>query len=75
MIKNKELEKEWGELHTKLVNEVISFCKKNGIKDTSAFTLYADGLEGSIKEGEWMPCTDSSFRLLNENNEEILKSI
>ena len=75
MEKHKELDKEWSDLHTKLVNEIISFCKKNRIKDASIFTLYADGLEGSIEKGEWLPYTDSSFRLLNKNNEEILKSI
>ena len=49
-------------LHTKLVNEVISFCKENNvIVDT--FNISTDGLRESINYGEWCPCTDSCFRL------------
>ena len=62
-VTDENIKKEWTELHKKLVNEVISFCKKYHI-DASEFNLSADCLEPSIKQGEWMPFTDSSFCLL-----------
>lgn len=46
------------ELHYKLVNEIISFCKENNII-IDEFHLNADGVEGSIPFGEWKSCTDS----------------
>ena len=72
---SKDLKKEWYDLHVKLVEEVITFCNKHNIKDACEFSLYADAINLSMKENKWMPCTDSSFRLLNNNNEEILTSI
>lgn len=72
---SQELKKEWYDLHVKLVEEVISFCNKHNVKDAWEFSLYADAINLSMKENKWMPCTDSSFRLLNKNNEEILTSI
>ena len=53
------------ELHLKLVNEVISFCKENNIV-VDEFFLHADCLDESIKFGEWHPSTDSVFELVNE---------
>lgn len=71
-----EIKEEWFVLHTKLVNEVISFCKKHNI-DASEFTLGADCLEDSIKFGEWTPATDSTFCLYKRdiNDDYKLKDI
>ena len=64
------LNKKFGELHLKLVNEVISFCKENNIV-VEEFFLHADCLDESIKFGEWHPSTDSVFELysLGKDNE------
>lgn len=50
------------ELHYKLVNEIISFCKENNIV-INEFHLNADGVEGSIPFGKWQSCTDSYLSL------------
>lgn len=75
-VTDENIKKEWAELHKKLVNEVISFCKKYHI-DASEFNLSADCLEPSIKQGEWMPFTDSSFGLLkvDEKDDYRLKDV
>lgn len=52
------LNKAFRELHTKLVNEIIDFCKEWHIS-IDEFRLNADDLEGSIKYGSWQSCTDS----------------
>jgi len=49
-------------LHKQIVNAIIQFCKENNIM-IDEFNLYADGLEDSIKHGQWCPSTDSSFRM------------
>lgn len=59
---NKNVKKEWTDLHVKLVNEIISFCKEHNI-DASEVHLNADCLEPSIEYGEWTPYTDSGFSL------------
>ena len=51
---------EFRKLHTKIVNEVINFCKENKV-DIDEFHLSADGLRYSINVGTWHPGTDSSF--------------
>ena len=53
-----EINKKFRELHKKLVNEIIAFCKENNI-EIDEFHLNADGVAGSIPYGEWQPCTDS----------------
>lgn len=60
--RNPELHKAFGELHTKIVNEVIRFCKEYDL-DVDEFVVDADGLLGSKKFGEWCPCTDSSMSM------------
>lgn len=45
-------------LHHKLVNEIISFCRAWNIS-IDEFHLNADGVAESIKFGEWQACTDS----------------
>lgn len=58
-----ELHAAFGELHERLVNEVIRFCKEHGLDDVDAFGLGADGLKSSITFGEWCPATDSSMTI------------
>jgi hypothetical protein len=62
------LNQKFRELHHKLVNEIISFCKENNIV-IDEFHLNADGVNGSISSGKWRPCTDSclEFYELNSN--------
>ena len=71
-VTDENIKKEWAELHEKLVNEVISFCKKYHI-DASEFNLSADCLEPSIKQGEWTPYTDSGFILTKIDKEDDYK--
>ena len=59
---DKELTKKFRELHVKIVNEIISFCKENSFT-VDELNLHADCLEESIKKGEWCPDTDSQFEL------------
>lgn len=69
------IKNEFNELHRKLVNEVVDFCKRNNIK-ADTFSIGADGLRSSIEYGKWCPATDSSFsigyditrRLMEEKN-------
>lgn len=63
-----EITKKFKELHVKIVNEVISFCKDNGII-VDEFYLHADGLDESIKLGSWQPATDSQFELVRDIEE------
>lgn len=57
-------------LHHKLVDEVIGFCKAWNIS-IDEFNLSADGLEYSIKFGSWHPSTDSSFSFMKFSNTDI----
>ncbi len=59
-----KLHEAFGKLHTKLVNEVISFCKEHNLTSVDEFSIHADGLSGSIPIGEWCACTDSSMSLV-----------
>lgn len=75
---NAEITKKFRELHVKIVNEEISFCKDNSVI-VDEFYLHADGLDESIKFGSWQPATDSQFELLkdaegNEDKETFLFS-
>ena len=62
---DEDINRKFRDLHLKVVNEIISFCKKNNFTVDELF-LHADGLAESIKNGEWHPYTDSQFELLNE---------
>lgn len=55
-----EINKKFRELHKKIVDEIILFCKENNI-EIDEFYLSADCLEESIKYGSWQACTDSSL--------------
>ena len=59
---DKEINMKFRELHKKIVNEIISFCKENNIV-IDEIHLNADGVAGSIPYGEWQACTDSYFGL------------
>lgn len=58
---NEEIDEKFSKLHSKLVKEIITFCKENNI-EIDEFSLSADGVRESIKYGEWCPSTDSCFR-------------
>lgn len=62
---DEDINRKFRDLHLKVVNEIISFCKENNFIVDELF-LHADGLAESIKNGEWHPYTDSQFELLNE---------
>ena len=57
-----DINNKFRELHKKLVNEIISFCKENNII-IDEIHLNADGVAESIPYGEWQACTDSYFGL------------
>lgn len=57
-----EINKKFRELHKKIIDEIISFCKENNIV-VDEIHLNADGVAGSIPYGEWEACTDSYFGL------------
>ena len=58
-----ELHKAFGELHKRIVDMVIQFCKEHDL-EVDEFSVGADGLLGSKPFGEWCPCTDSSMEML-----------
>jgi hypothetical protein len=60
-----EINRKFRDLHLKIVNEVISFCKGNNIIVDELF-LRADSLSESIKFGSWHPATDSQFELVKD---------
>ena len=61
-IQDEETTTAFRELHTRLVNEVIAFCKEHNV-DANEFWLHADCLDESAKVGSWQACTDSCFEL------------
>ena len=56
-----ELHKAFSELHEKMVNIVIEFCKEHKLKNVHELHLSIDGIEGSTAYGKWTSCTDSSM--------------
>lgn len=58
-----ELHTAFSELHTKIVNMVIQFCKEHNLSNVSRLYLEADGLAESMPFGKWTPFTDSSIAL------------
>ena len=63
-----ELHSAFGELHLKIVNEVIQFCKEHNL-DVDKFSIMADGLLNSRDFGEWGPATDSSMAMWKEDRD------
>jgi hypothetical protein len=62
------LNQKFRELHHKLVNEVISFCKENNVS-IDEFHLDADCVKPSIPYGNWEACTDSCLELYSERKD------
>ena len=60
-----EINKKFRELHKKIVDEIISFCKENNIV-VDEIHLNADGVAGSIPYREWKPCTDSCLEFYSD---------
>ena len=58
---DEKINKSFRELHKRLVDIVIEWCKAYNIT-IDEFRLYADELEDSIKIGSWQSCTDSCLR-------------
>jgi len=56
------------DLHRKLVNEIISFCKKYNV-EIDDFHLNADGVADSIPYGQWESCTDSALTFIKYTDE------
>lgn len=65
-----ELHKAFSELHEKLVNEIIAFCKEHNLRDVDEVSLYADGLIGSMEDGKWTCSTDSSMTMIEVRKDE-----
>ena len=55
-------------LHHKLVNEIIDFCKNYNI-EIDDFHLSADDVSGSIPYGKWQACTDSALTFTKYTDE------
>lgn len=67
---------QWFALHEELSKKVIDFFKEHGLPtDSYAISFYFDDLKSSVDFGEWHPSSDSSLRLVNTNNKEILLSM
>lgn len=65
-----ELHEAFSKLHEDIVNMVIRFCKEHDLNDVDEFHVGADGIRGSIKYGEWCPCTDSYMSMYNLKHDE-----
>lgn len=65
---DEEITKKFRDLHTEIVNKIISFCKENNIV-VDELHLDADCLEDSIKVGSWQSCTDSAFSVIRFTDE------
>jgi len=63
-----EINMKFKDLHKKIINEIIAFCKENNIV-VDEIHLNADGVAESIPYGEWQACTDSYFGLNKFSNE------
>ncbi len=63
-----EINSAFRNLHHKLVDEIINFCKKYNI-EIDDFHLNADGVLGSIPYGQWQPCTDSALTFIKYSDE------
>lgn len=58
-----ELHNAFSELHKKIVDMILQFCKEHDLKDVDEFCVSADGLIGSIPYSEWCACTDSCMTI------------
>lgn len=53
-----DLKKRFDGLHKDIMENVIEFCRDNGI-EIDEFFIQADGMKESIRAGRWSPVTDS----------------
>lgn len=70
-----ELHEAFSQLHENIVNMVIQFCEKHGLKNIDAFYVGADGLKNNYGYHTWQYCTDSSMTMhdtKNENGYEVI---
>ena len=51
------------DLHERLVQTAIDFCRDNNISEIDEIWFGVDGLQDSVEYGEWTPGTDSSMTL------------
>jgi len=58
--KDPELHKAFRELHKKIVDMVVAFCKEHDLEVDEAY-VQINGILGSKKHGEWTCATDSSM--------------
>ena len=58
-----ELHEAFSQLHEEIVNMVIQFCEKHGLKNVDAFYVGADGLKDNYGYHTWQCCTDSSMSM------------
>lgn len=65
-----ELHTAFSELHTKIVNLVIQFCKEHNLSNVDSMTINADGLAASMVFGEWSMFTDSSMGMWSLKQDE-----
>ena len=65
-----KLHEAFSKLHEKIVNEVIMFCKEHNLDNVDEVYIHADGLMGSMSEGEWTCFTDSSMSMIEIKHDE-----
>ena len=62
------------DLQNELMDTTINFCIERDLTDIDCISFGADGLQDSVKYGEWTPCTDSSL-IAYGYQDDILKLI
>lgn len=70
-----ELHDAFSQLHEDIVNMVIQFCEKHGLKNVDAFYVGADGLSDNYGYHTWQCCTDSSMTMHALKNDKVLGKI
>lgn len=55
------------DFHDKLMDFVINYLRDNNIDNVDIISFSVDGLNMSVKHGEWIPFTDSSLSVYDEN--------
>ena len=64
-----ELHKAFGQLHHKIVNMVVAFCKEHDL-NVDEVSIGIDGILGSKDYGEWTCFTDSSMSMTEIKEDE-----
>lgn len=63
-------DKDYYELHKKLAQVAIDFFKEKGLPENAWMISFSfDDLKSSVEAGEWVPASDSSMELWDENKE------